>query len=360
MEQSQFNTNISDSEISLKEVILKMKEWWHYLLSQWRFILIAGFIGGALGVVYSFVKKPIYTAELTFALEEDSGGGGLGLYAGLASQFGIDLGGGAGGAFSGDNIIELMKSRSMVQKALLSPINIKGRNETLADYFIDFNELKEDWKKEPLLQNVQFPLNADPSKFTRTQDSLLGEFHKIFIKKNLSVSKVDKKLSIISVQCSFTNEMFAKVFTEALVNNVTDFYVKTKTGRSKKNVAILQEKADSLRNELDKSIYGRALIIDKTPNLNPVRQVVAVGSQQKEVDIQVLGTAYGEVVKNLEISKMALTRETPFIQIIDVPIMPLEEEKVGKLKGFVLGCILSVFFTLIYLLFRGASKSIQK
>jgi hypothetical protein len=35
--------------------------------------------------------KPIYTATLSFALEDENTGGGIG---GLASQFGLDLGGG--------------------------------------------------------------------------------------------------------------------------------------------------------------------------------------------------------------------------------------------------------------------------
>jgi hypothetical protein len=55
---------------------------------------------------------------LTFALEEgESGGGSL---SGLASQFGYNIGGG-GGAFTGDNLLELMKSRRLIQDVLLTP-----------------------------------------------------------------------------------------------------------------------------------------------------------------------------------------------------------------------------------------------
>src|SRR2546428_5922946 len=86
--------SIVDDEISLKEVIYKLREWWQYLLSKWVTIVIAGLIGSALGLGYAFFQKPVYTAQVTFALEEDKGGGGLGAYAGLASQFGIDMGGG--------------------------------------------------------------------------------------------------------------------------------------------------------------------------------------------------------------------------------------------------------------------------
>ncbi len=65
-------------------------------------------------LTYAWSKKPIYKAELSFALQDEKSGGGLDSALGLASQFGIDLdGGGAGGEFSGDNLLELMKSRSI-------------------------------------------------------------------------------------------------------------------------------------------------------------------------------------------------------------------------------------------------------
>ena len=63
-----------------------------------------------IGLVYT--TPPTYTANLTFALEEgESGGGSL---SGLASQFGYNIGGSGGGAFTGYNLLELMKSRRLI------------------------------------------------------------------------------------------------------------------------------------------------------------------------------------------------------------------------------------------------------
>src|ERR1700753_1149638 len=167
----------SPDEISIKEIILKINEWWRYLLSKWVIILFAGIIGGVIGLTYAWLKKPMYKAELSFALQDEKSGGGFSSALGLASQFGIDLGGGsAGGEFSGDNLLELMKSRSMVEKALLTPITINRKIETLAEFYIDFNKLRENWKDKPE-QNIHFLPGADRSKFTLKQDSLLGTFN---------------------------------------------------------------------------------------------------------------------------------------------------------------------------------------
>ena len=100
------NSNIDNDEISLKELVIKIKEWVAFLKSKWKLIFIAGIIGASIGLTIALFEKPTYKAVLTFAMEEDKGGGGGGLSGalGLASSFGIDLGGaGGGGAFAASN-----------------------------------------------------------------------------------------------------------------------------------------------------------------------------------------------------------------------------------------------------------------
>ena len=134
---------IPNDEISLKELINKVKELYDYLLSQWKIIVLAGVIGAALGLAYSFTKKPVYTATLSFALEDEKSGGGLGGALGLASSLGLDLGGGGGSIFTGSNLTELFKSRSMVEQTLLSPVTSNGKVISLAEMYIENNKWRE-------------------------------------------------------------------------------------------------------------------------------------------------------------------------------------------------------------------------
>src|SRR3569832_291396 len=103
-----------DDKTSLKHFIQRVQYWWAYLKHKWVLILLAFLGGAALGLTYSFLKKPLYDAGLSFAIQDDnSTGGKLGAAVGLASQFGIDLSGSnIGGAFSGDNLLELLRSRA--------------------------------------------------------------------------------------------------------------------------------------------------------------------------------------------------------------------------------------------------------
>lgn len=360
--ESRVNDSLSSpasaDEISLKELIEKIRKWWKYLLSKWWIILIAGVLGSLIGLAYAFYKKPIYKAELSFAMEDDKAGGSLGGALGLASQFGFDLGGSGGGAFSGDNLLELMKSRSMVQKALLTEVDVNGKKITLVELYIGFNHFRDAWKNNPGLKSVQFLSGADPAKFTRTQDSLLGRFHKSLISNNLSVDKVDKKLSIIAVKVNSENELFSKYFAEVLAREVSDFYVETKTKKSVQNLAILQHQTDSVRRQLNGAISGVAASVDANPNPNPARQVLRVPSQRRQVDVQANQAILTELVKNLEISKVSLRKETPLIQVIDRPVLPLEMEKFGKLKGIILGCFLGCILTTLIMTFRLLFKNL--
>jgi hypothetical protein len=355
-------TTANTDEISLREVIINIREGRKYLASKWKLIVIVGIICGLLGLCYSIFKKPVYKAELSFALQDDNssmGSGGLGAAAGLASQFGIDLGGSnIGGAFSGDNILELLKSRSMIENTLLTSINMYGKQQTLAHLYMSFNKLHERWEDIPSLKDVDFLPGVERSKFTLQQDSVLGLFYRILVKKNLTVEKVDKKLNIIDVEVDSKDELFSKYFTETLVQTVSDFYIATKTKRSSQNVIILQRLTDSVRSELNSAIMGVASTSDVNPNPNPSLQILKVPSQHRQVDVEANTVMLTELVKNLELSKISLRKETPLVQVIDKPILPLEKEHIGKLLGVALGVVIGVFLCILYLLLNKALKDI--
>lgn len=346
-------------EISLKELIEKVKEWYQYLLSKWKIILFTGIIGASLGLMYSLTKKPIYTATLSFALEDEKGGaGGLGGALGLASSFGLDLGGSGGGIFTGSNLTELFKSRSMVEKTLLSPVYLNNRKISLAEMYIQNNEWREIWKKKSKFSNIEFLPNSNRKNFTRVQDSILGVMYQNLSKSGLIVAQKDKKVSIISIDVLSTNELFAKYFCEALARQVSDFYIYTKSKKARINMDILQRQLDSIRGQLNGSITRVAVANDNTFNLNPALNVRRTPVARSQVDVQANTAILTELVKQSELAKVTLRKETPLIQVIDRPIFPLPKESFGKAKGLVIGCFLGCFLVVLGLLVRRILKTI--
>ena len=343
---------IDNDEISLKELIQKIQEWIAYLKTQWKLIIGIAALGGIIGFVYASFQKPTYLATTTFVLEEDKGGGGgLGGAMGLASSFGFDLGGGGGGLFTSSNIIELMKSRLVVEKTLLNPVLVNGKEISLADYYSQINELKEAWAKKPVLAKISFPANADRTKFSLEQDSILYGISSGLTKNNLVIAQKDKKVSIISLTVKTENELFSKLFCEQLLKETSDFYIETKSKKSRLNVDILQHQADSIRAELNGAITGVATANDNVYNLNPAYNVKKTPGTRRQVDVQANTAILTQLVAQLELSKVSLRKETPLVQLIDRPILPLEKEKTGRLKSLLLGGFLTGFLTVLYLVF---------
>lgn len=353
------NFDMYTEEITLKVLAIKILHFIKYLKSKWLTILLIIVFSAFLGLVFAIVKKPEYKAIFTFALEDDKQSvTGLSGALGIASSLGIDLGTNAGGAFSGSNLIELMKSHKIVEKTLLESVEFQNESFVLGNLFLDFSGIGKELKNEAdKYKNFSFPVNAERKKFTHDQDSVLMVlYERIFLDNVLTVSQKDKKISIITVEVNSKNELFSKYFAECLVKNVSEFYVETKSRKARNNVSILQKQADSIRNELNNAISGVAIISDKTFNLNPALNVNRVPSSKKQVDVQANTAILTQLVTNLELAKVALLKETPLIQIIDKPTLPLKNNRLKKIKsiiiGGLLGGVLVILFYFIQLLWR--------
>lgn len=353
------NKQNPNEEVPLKELVKNGKEWIAYLFSQWKIIVLAGIFGAALGLAYSYSIKPVYTASLSFALEDEKTGGGLGGALGLASQFGLDLGGGGGSIFAGSNLTELFKSRGMVEKTLLSPVIYEGKTISLAEMYIQNQHWRKQWEKKPKYKTIQFLPNAKRENFTRVHDSILGGIYENLSKGGLSVGQRDKKIAIININVASTNELFAKYFTEALVKQVSDFYVMTKSKKARMNMDILKRQTDSIRRELNGAITGVAVANDNTFGLNPAMNVRRAPSARRQVDVQANTAILTELVKQTELAKVTLRKETPLIQVIDAPILPLPKEQFGKTKGIVIGGILAGFLIVFFLIARRFLKQLM-
>ena len=121
---------------------------------------------------------------------------------------------------------------------------------------------------------------------------------------------------------------------------------------------ILERQTDSIRAELNNAISGVATANDNTFNLNPALNIRRVPSARKQVDVQANTAILTELVKQTELAKVALRRETPLIQVLDRPILPLKKEHFGKKKGLVLGGFLAGFLTVLSLIILKKYKNL--
>ncbi len=330
-------------EESLKDVFLAIQKWVRYLWKQWRIIVIVGLLGGVIGLVVSLVSKPTYIAKASFAVEGASGVSSLG---GLASMVGINLGASSGdGLFSTASLLELYKSRIMISQTLLDPIDSTSK-ELLIDRFITMNDLRNGWE-DTEYAHVKF--HKTPAQFTRVQDSILKGISTQISENLLQVQQPDETVPIIGITVSSKNELFSKAFTDNLVKNVNSFYRETQTKKADNNVKVLQHQVDSVRKVLNAAIHKISTAAGTGINANPALGGLRADVMQTQVDVQANTAILEALVKNLEIAKVSLRKKTPLIQPIDLPLLPLEVEEIGIIKGVVLGGFIAGVLVLLFL-----------
>jgi uncharacterized protein involved in exopolysaccharide biosynthesis len=323
----------------LKEII---KRFISYFIGQWKHIAIITIITSSVGLIYGKLQPSSYKATATFIVEDKSGSRGGGL-SGLASQFGIDMGGltgGGAGLFDGDNILEIMKSRAIIEKVLLSKIeeDIPQKGQTIADYYLTISGMDKSLaSKNITTKTLNFAALEDDSKHTLIQDSILYLMYGA-VNKGLNVEKKNKKSSIITLEVSSSDQIFSKIFEERLMKQTSDLYIDIKTGNLSRSIDKIQRKADSLQYTLNSTTDRKNYINLSIPNEGITR------------DKTVTSALYGEVVKNLETMKLTLINQTPVIQILDAPKFPLFNQRTPAryflLIGVAVGFVISLFYAL--------------
>lgn len=352
---------IEEEKISLGFLIRRCHFWIEFILSKWLFVGIGAVLMIALLLAYNALKTKVYEAKTTFVLDKE--GGGFGELGSLASLAGVNVGAAlAEGSvlFQMDNILELYRSRRMIEKTLLTHVEVNGEEVQLIKRFAISNELDVAWADEGAsLEDFEGPI----AEFSRVQDSLLRESVKIINEAFLVVGKPNRRAAILEVGFKHKDEVLAKLFTETHVKNVNQFYLETKTKKSAANLKILQVQADSVKRVLDESLLNLAQIDENIPNPNPLYKTSQVPYQKAMIDVQANSAIYQEIVKQLEMAKVAHRNQMPLIQIIDEPRYPLPDNRWALLKtlvigGFVGGAIIIIYF-ISSQIFRSALKEVN-
>ena len=298
---------MNDNEATLKDVFLTIRDYKNELKRKLVLIISVVILFSLIGYIYSINQEDKYVATLSFIVEGDEDGLNLSSLGGMASQFGLDFGGGGSSSFSQQNVIELLKSRKIVEESLKKEYTISGKRYSLLEHYIINNNIIED---------------SSEIKFDGIyNDSITNIVWRQIIDNKLEVSYQNDEANILNLNYSSFSSQFAKHFTESLIDEMSGMYSSYQTERIRFSLNNLKSRSDSVFSELQRSERNLARIKDRNT------RVITASGRLDEIrymrEVQVLNTMYLELIKNTEIVKMSLLNETPIIQIVDTPILPL-------------------------------------
>ena len=324
------------------------------LLKKWWLFGIIGLVGGIIGFLYARQQKPKYESNLTFVLDQGNNSG-ISSALNIAAQFGLNVGRADNDIFSGDNIIEIIKSRRIVESVFLSVDTFNSTPYTLIEFYrqkiLNLN------MKRASTKPVHFPVGVTRASLNYAQDSVLYGTFVDFVKFSLEADRPDKALSIFSIRVNSSNEKFTKVFTDKLIHATDSFYTDICSKKERETLEILERRVAYMKRGLSSSISGKAASQDA--NLNPAFAESQIPLQKQQANIQVYGSAYGELFKNLELARFQYLNKIPLIQIIDHADYPMKKIKVSKLKTSFMFALMGAFIIFLILWLNRLYKDIR-
>jgi uncharacterized protein involved in exopolysaccharide biosynthesis len=104
---------------------------------------------------------------------------------------------------------------------------------------------------------------------------------------------------------------------------------------------------------VNKNMLSSALQSDDYLNIN--QQVLKIDQNKNLVDLQINVSLYGELIKNVKLAEIGIRKETPLIQIVDTPQVPLEKAGFDWWQWGVIGLVVGMLFSVLYVAFQPTS-----
>lgn len=332
---------------TLKDSILIFRDYLKELPKRWYWYLFFGAIFYFLAYQYLKTKSPTYTAKISFMTTADQGGGASAL-AQIAGQLG--LGGGGGGTLKSEKVLELLISKRIVYNTLLKKETINGKEDLLFNHYLDIFKVRENAADS--LQNFKFTAKSI-DKFSYAENSFASQIYNDIVLNFLQTNAPQS--GIMTAYCKTSSEVFSKVFLSMLVETLADFYIRKSAEQQRRVYNIINERVDSIYNALINAEYAIANWIDDN-NVRARSGTLPGESRMKmerlESTAEVLGAMYEEAVKNREIAHLSLLNNTPVLQVIDYPAIPLPKQQLIPFFYYAVAIISSFFIATVWIVLR--------
>ena len=326
----------NNDETSFKDIIVTISDYKNELKKRILLILSVAIIFSLIGFGFSKFKENKYTAVLSFIVDGQSEGTNLSSISGMASQFGIDLGGNPSSSLSQQDVIELLKSRLIIEKTLNNKCEIEGKSDLLLNHYIRINNLITDSSE------INFSANY--------KDSITTVLCSIINETDMNILFQNDEANILNLSFTSLNAEFAKNFSEIIIYEMSKDYKKNKTEKSRIILNKLEKRADSIDNQLKLAEYNYTKAKDR--NLRVTSSSGRLDEIRYFRDVEVLGIVYKELRKNIEITNQILLDETPLIQVIDKAVLPLENINRSILFWIVIFSFLGIFTIVFIIILR--------
>jgi capsular polysaccharide biosynthesis protein len=338
-----------EKSFNLKETVDSVKKYWNVLWKRKFWIIgIAALISG-LFLLQAFMTPKTYPARLTFMVNDDEGNGLSGMGA-ILGELGF---GSKKGGHNYEKIAEIALSRKILSTVLMESATFRGKTDFIGNHLIDVYGFHEQWEADTILSNFRFSNDTLTDVRALRQRDVANEKVAKFLRGNPEAGvpgvfsvNYDEESTILTITAASWSEELSIILSNAHYEKLSDFYIEKSIERQRMTYEHVKNKADSIGNALRNAESGLAGFKDKTHGM--ILNTPSLPKQQLSRKVEMLYMMYGEAVKNLETSEFLLKNSTPYFQVIDQPVGPIQpmgkSKKIAIIKGGLIGGILGVLF----------------
>lgn len=360
MSQNNDSPYLDDSELSLRDLILRLRDFGREVMRHWKIVAAAVILFTAVFLVRAWLKPAVYPARLTFMINEEEGSN-LGGVATVLGQFGLSAG--SSGSYNRDRIVELARSHRIVRSTLLDSATIDGKGDLLANHLIRiYNYPENRWRKNEKLKSFTFQSTAYPHDDRKVQGALKSLYGHMAGDPQKGVEPLfrtgyNDETGILYISTQTVDEQLSIVLADMLYQHLSNFYVEQSIQRQQQTYDNLQVKTDSVRQELQRAENALARLEDASYGLTLQRDRLQRDRLDREV--RMLNVLYAEVVRNMETAAFLLKNATPVFQVIDVPVGPIEAVGASKRQAVFLGGLIGGLLGIIGILGRKVYRELM-
>jgi hypothetical protein len=343
---------VTEDQISPREVILKVIDAKNALVKSWKAIVLFIVLGVGIGYAMDLylIKPNSYEATIVFNMGGSAPGNDMGNLAGL---FGM---GGATDAniFTGENFFYFVKSRPVLERALMKEVNVRGNKMLMANFFIDSSGIKdEEWEGRPDMHSFHFTQN-NPDSLKSASRVVLNELV-LKVKGVTEIGTMERKSSFISLTATIQNETLASLWAKTLLKTVEEVYTEKQTRKSLTTLKLLERRSDSLAFILGKSEHKLAKEMDYSQQLIIPEAKISVNKLERNNTF--LQQLYYEAIGNAEKMRLSLVKEAPLFTMIEDVKVPLDLKSESK-KRAKIGALVGLMLALIYVYIKSIYRAI--
>lgn len=358
MSDNQYNS-LPEDQFSFNDIVKKLVSFKNLIVRNWKILILSIILGTLGGFLFERLtrKPPIYVAKIVFNMENGSSGGGGGGLQDLASAFGISGGNSASaGLFSGDNFIELLKTKNLYNRALLTRVNVFGKNYIFGNYYLEKSGiLKDELEDDVEMQTFKFKHDMYDSATTDERSKV--RLVQNYLMPYTLVANDSKKASFLSLAVTTRNDTLSYIWANLYLKIVTDFYKETKIVKTKELRDLIKHRVDSLKRELYRTQSQAARYADQNQQI--IVQEGLIEQQRLQTNSGQLQGMYFEAMKNLDNLNFSMAKETPLLSRIDDAELPISAEPDPTKKGIIIGSIIGLLLAIIYVAFKESLKEIN-